>query len=152
MITAFETALWTGKDYFLPDFSLESAPIVSLSEIAERQGISLSFLEQLFGKLRRAGLVESLRGVNGGYRLTKNPTDIVLSEIIQAVDEPIKAHGCTPETKQACNGLSQRCLTHDLWGALEAHIGSFLQAITVSDVVEGRLPVTLGCESLEAAQ
>lgn len=115
--------------------------VVSLSDIATRQGISLSFLEQLFGKIRRAGLVESHRGAAGGYRLALSPTDLTLDKIIHAVDVDIKAHGCTPDSKIACTGRTDRCLTHDLWGALEEHIESFLASVTIQDVVDGRLPV-----------
>ncbi len=121
---------------------------VSLPEISSRQGISVSFLEQLFGKLRRAGLVDSHRGVSGGYVLAEPAARITLNRIIFAVDEDIKAHGCTPEVKIACTGKTERCLTHNLWGALEDHIEQFLASITVQDVVEGRLPVT----ALEAAE
>jgi len=134
-------------------FVPEAAPVVSLSDIASRQGISLSFLEQLCAKLRRAGLIESLRGVNGGYRFAKDPAHIALSEVIEAVDETIKAHGCTPETKQACNGLTNRCLTHNLWGALEAHIESFLESISVKDVIDGRFPTNFtDADEMEAAE
>ena len=118
----------------------------SLTDISRRQGISLSFLEQLFGKLRRAGLVESTRGPSGGYVLSAPANEMTLDRIIFAVDEDIKAHGCTPEAKIACTGKTDKCLTHNLWGALENHIGSFLASITVQDVVDGRLPV------LEAAE
>ena len=120
----------------------------SLTEISQRQGISLSFLEQLFGKLRRAGIVESHRGAMGGYVLTDKAADLTLEKIIFAVDEDIKAHGCTPETKIACTGKTDRCLTHNLWGALEDHIEQFLASITVQDVVDGRFPVP----ELEAAE
>ena len=120
----------------------------SLTEISQRQGISLSFLEQLFGKLRRAGIVESHRGAMGGYVLADKATDLTLEKIIFAVDEDIKAHGCTPEAKIACTGKTDRCLTHNLWGALEDHIEQFLASITVQDVVDGRFPVP----ELEAAE
>ena len=119
---------------------------VALSDIAARQSISLSFLEQLFGKLRRAGLVDSQRGASGGYRLVKDPSELTLDEIIFAVDEDIKAHGCTPEARQGCTGLSTKCLTHNLWGALEQHIEQFLAGITISDVLRQDFPV------LEAAE
>ena len=112
----------------------------SLSDISTRQNISLSFLEQLFGKLRRAGLVESTRGAAGGYQLSLEPSTLTLDKIIFAVNEDIKAHGCTPETKIACTGKTERCLTHDLWGALENHIEQFLASVTVQDVVDGRFP------------
>jgi Rrf2 family protein len=120
----------------------------SLSAIGARQNISVTFLEQLFGKLRRAGLVDSVRGAQGGYRLSKPASSISLDSIIHAVDAAPKAHGCTPETKIACTGKTDRCLTHDLWGALENHIESFLASVTVQDVVDGRLPVA----ALEAAE
>ena len=120
----------------------------SLTEISQRQGISLSFLEQLFGKLRRAGIVDSHRGASGGYVLAESATDLTLEKIIFAVDEDIKAHGCTPEAKIACTGKTDRCLTHNLWGALEDHIEQFLASITVQDVVDGRFPVA----EMEAAE
>ena len=120
----------------------------SLADIARRQGISLSFLEQLFGKLRRAGVVESYRGAAGGYQLARSADDVTLDVIIHAVDEDIKAHGCTPESKIACTGRTDRCLTHNLWGALEDHIESFLASVTVQDVVDGNLPVS----AMEAAE
>ena len=120
----------------------------SLTEISQRQGISLSFLEQLFGKLRRAGIVDSHRGASGGYVLAEKASDLTLEKIIFAVDEDIKAHGCTPEAKIACTGKTDRCLTHNLWGALEDHIEQFLASITVQDVVDGRFPVA----ELEAAE
>lgn len=120
--------------------------IVPLSDISTRQGISLSFLEQLFAKLKRAGLVESQRGATGGYRLVSSPTAITLDTIIFAVDEDIKAHGCTPEAKVACTGKSSKCLTHNLWGALEVHIEQFLAGITVSDVLAQRFPVVEAAE------
>lgn len=118
----------------------------SLADISQRQGISLSFLEQLFAKLRRAGLVESYRGSRGGYQLVHSASNVTLDQIIHAVDEDIKAHGCTPEAKIACTGRKERCLTHNLWGALENHIEQFLAAVTIQDVVDGRLPVMEAAE------
>ena len=123
----------------------------SLTEISQRQGISLSFLEQLFGKLRRAGIVDSHRGATGGYVLSDKATNLTLEKIIFAVDEDIKAHGCTPEAKLGCTGKIDRCLTHNLWGALEDHIEQFLASITVQDVVDGRFPVP-AINALEAAE
>lgn len=119
---------------------------VSLSDISARQGISLSFLEQLFGKLRKAGIVASKRGASGGYLLASSPDKIRLSAVIHAVDVDIKAHGCTPEAKLACTGKSDKCLTHNLWGALERHIEQFLADISIQDVVDGRLPVMEAAE------
>ena len=120
----------------------------SLQAISARQSISVSFLEQIFGKLRRAGMVESQRGAAGGYKLCAAPHEVTLEKIIFAVDEGIKAHGCTPEAKVACTGGTERCLTHNLWGALESNIEQFLASITVQDVVDGKLPVA----ELEAAE
>ena len=120
----------------------------SLSEISERQGISVTFLEQLFGKLRRGGLVESVRGAQGGYVLKVAASDLTLDRIIQAVDIDIKAHGCTPQDRVGCTGKTDRCLTHNLWGALENHIESFLGSITVADVIADNIPL----QALEAAE
>lgn len=114
---------------------------VRLNEIAERQGLSQAFLEQVFGDLRRARLVDSKRGPTGGYALTRSADTIALSDIIMAVEEEIRAHGCKPGAALGCTGRSARCLTHPLWGALEDHIGDFLQTITLQNVVDGDLPV-----------
>ena len=113
--------------------------VVALSEISGRQSISLSYLEQLFGKLRKAGLVESHRGHSGGYSLSRASEAIKLDEIIGAVDEDIKLHGCTPEIKQHCTGHTTQCMTHSLWDALEAHIEGFLAKVSVADVVAQNL-------------
>jgi len=113
--------------------------LVSLADISVRQKISLSFLEQLFRQIRQAGLIESQRGAHGGYRLLLRPTDVTLDQIIKAVDEPIKAHGCTPEARYSCTGSAERCLTHDLWGALESHIGQFMASVSLADVIAGRV-------------
>lgn len=122
--------------------------IVSLADIAARQKISLSYLEQLFRQIRQAGLVASVRGAQGGYKLTRAPDALNIASIIAAVDEAVKAHGCSPETNISCTGKSGRCLTHNLWGALESHIGDFLASVTVQDVVDGRFPVA----EMEAAE
>lgn len=123
----------------------------SLSAIGARQKISVTYLEQIFAKLRRAGLVESMRGAQGGYRLSRPARDIQLNAVITAVNAQAKAHGCTPEIRKACTGGTDQCLTHNLWGALEDHIGQFLSSISVQDVVDGRLPQTTSLE-LEAAE
>lgn len=108
---------------------------VSLTDIAARQVISQSFLEQLFRKLRLAGLVESARGASGGYALAKMPTEIRVSEIVSAVDEPIRTTACIPGEKIGCRGTNARCLTHHLWHDLGEHIESYLGSITLADVV-----------------
>jgi len=120
--------------------------VVALSEISSRQSISLSYLEQLFGKLRKAGLVQSHRGHSGGYSLSIPSGDIKLDAIISAVDEDIKLHGCTPEIKQHCTGHTTQCMTHSLWDALEAHIEGFLAKVSVADVVDQNLTIPEAAE------
>tara|TARA_B100000686_G_C15833314_1_gene499106 strand:+ start:36 stop:476 length:441 start_codon:yes stop_codon:yes gene_type:complete len=107
----------------------------SLSEISLRQGISLSFLEQLFLRLKKNNLVKSSRGPKGGYILTKNPEEIKLSNIIYAVDEKIKTVKCKKESKKGCNGKSVKCITHNLWEDLENHINSFFEENTLKDII-----------------
>ena len=107
----------------------------SLSEIALRQGIPISFLEQIFLKLKNNNLVESTRGPSGGYSLTKSPEEIKLSSIINAVDEKIKTVKCKRESKRGCNGKSSKCITHDLWDDLESHINNFFETNTLKDIL-----------------
>ncbi len=107
---------------------------VALADIAERQEISLSYLEQLFAKLRRGGLVKSVRGPGGGYLLARTAAEMHISDIILAVDEPIRATRCRPGSAKGCTGDSSRCLTHDLWEELGNQIYLFLSAITLEDV------------------
>ena len=107
---------------------------ISLSEISLRQGISISFLEQIFLKLKRNNLVQSSRGVSGGYILTRSPEEIKLSSIIKAVDEKVKTLGCKKESKKGCNGKSIKCITHDLWNDLEIHINNFFEKNTLKDI------------------
>lgn len=106
---------------------------VTLSEISSRQKISLSYLEQLFGKLRRASLVESVRGPGGGYCLAKDLSAVTVSEIILAVDEPIDATQCGG--KENCRD-EQKCLTHDLWATLNQRIFDFLGSVTLQQMVD----------------
>ena len=107
----------------------------SLSEISIRQGISLSFLEQLFLRLKKNNLVRSARGPHGGYVLSRSPEDIKLSSIINAVDEKIKTVKCKRESKRGCNGKSSKCITHDLWDDLESHINNFFETNTLKDIL-----------------
>ena len=100
---------------------------VSLNDISLRQNISLSYLEQLFSKLRNEKLVKSVRGPSGGYILEKNPKEIRISNIIFAVDEQVKTLNCKRESKKGCNGKTIKCITHDLWDDLENHINNFLK-------------------------
>jgi Rrf2 family iron-sulfur cluster assembly transcriptional regulator len=107
----------------------------SLSEISLRQGISISFLEQIFFKLKKNNLVQSSRGPTGGYSLTKKPQEIKLSSIIKAVDEKVKTVGCKKESKKGCNGKSVKCITHNLWDDLENHINDFFERNTLGDII-----------------
>ena len=107
----------------------------SLTEISLRQGISIAYLEQLFLKLRKNNLVQSARGPAGGYVLSKPPEDIKLLSIISAVDEKIKTVKCRKESKKGCNGKSIKCITHNLWDDLEAHINKFFYDNTLSDIL-----------------
>ena len=108
---------------------------INLTEISLRQGISLSFLEQLFSKLKKNNLVLSSRGPNGGYILSRGPDEIKLSSIISAVDEKIKTVKCKRESKKGCNGKSVKCITHDLWDDLENHINKFFENNTLNDIL-----------------
>jgi Rrf2 family iron-sulfur cluster assembly transcriptional regulator len=105
---------------------------VTLAAVSERQKISLSYLEQLFGKLRRHGLVDSVRGPGGGYNLARAAREVSVADIILAVDEPIDATQCGGQ--ENCHG-DRRCMTHELWAGLNAHIFSFLRGVTLADLV-----------------
>lgn len=105
---------------------------VTLAAISERQKISLSYLEQLFGKLRRHGLVDSVRGPGGGYNLARVAREVSVADIILAVDEPIDATQCGGRENCRDEG---RCMTHELWAGLNAHIFSFLRSVTLADLV-----------------
>ena len=107
----------------------------SLTEISLRQGISIAYLEQLFLKLRKNNLVQSVRGPSGGYVLSKPPEKIKLLSIISAVDEKIKTVKCRKELKKGCNGKSIKCITHNLWDDLEIHINKFFEENTLSDIL-----------------
>ena len=109
-----------------------------LALIAERQHISVAYLEQLFMKLRRAGLVSAVRGPKGGYRLTRKPSEISIADIMNAADEPVRMNRCTVEGTDWCLG-TRRCATHDLWKALGVHISSFLDAVSLQDVLDGTI-------------
>ena len=107
----------------------------NLTEISLRQGISISFLEQIFLKLKKSNLVKSSRGPAGGYSLTRSPEEIKLSSIIEAVDERVKTIGCKKESKKGCTGKSIKCITHNLWDDLETHINNFFEKNTLKDIV-----------------
>jgi Rrf2 family iron-sulfur cluster assembly transcriptional regulator len=112
---------------------------VALADIAERQEISLSYLEQLFGGLRRGGLVNSVRGPGGGYLMARSQDEMRIADIILAVDEPIKATRCSPGSPTGCHTSKGRCLTHDLWEELGNQIYLYLSSITLGDVCERRV-------------
>jgi len=109
---------------------------VALPMIAERQQISLAYLEQLFLKLRRTGLVESARGRTGGYRLGRPASAISVAEIMAAVDEDTRMTRCGGEEAAPCLP-GKRCLTHGLWDALGDQIGAFLESVTLQEVIDG---------------
>jgi len=109
---------------------------LALPMIAERQQISLAYLEQLFLKLRRAGLVASERGRSGGYRLGRPASTITVAEIMAAVEEDIRMTRCGGELEKPCIP-GQRCLTHSLWDALGDQIAAFLESVTLQEVIDG---------------
>ena len=109
---------------------------ISLRDISLRQSISLLYLEQIFLKLKKNNLVKSIRGINGGYILIKNPKQIKLSEIFSALDENVKTIGCKKESKRGCNGRSSKCITHNLWDQLDQHINDFFESVKLQDLVK----------------
>ncbi|HAQ33335.1 MAG: Rrf2 family transcriptional regulator [Alphaproteobacteria bacterium] len=112
---------------------------VALADIAESQEISLSYLEQLFARLRKGGLIKSVRGPGGGYMLAHAPEQTRISDIILAVDEPIRATRCMPGVPSGCRSNKTRCLTHDLWEELGHQIHIYLSSISIADICEHRI-------------
>ena len=108
---------------------------VSLRDISLRQGISLVYLEQLFLKLKKNKIVNSIRGNKGGYILNRNASEIKISEVFLAVEENVKTVGCDKHSKKGCNGKSIKCVTHDLWYDLEIHINNFFEKNTLKDIL-----------------
>ncbi len=123
---------------------------VTLAAISQRQHISLSYLEQLFGKLRRNELVESTRGPGGGYTLARKPEEITVADIILSVDEPIDATQCGG--KENCLGESGRCMTHELWSALNQRMVEFLDSVTLQKLVDDQLAKGVEVEAKPAAR
>lgn len=107
---------------------------VSLAEIAERRSMPLPYLEQLFAQLRRAGLVNSARGFQGGFTLSRSAESISLYDIISATDTAIKTTGCSGDDT-TCNGTGSKCLTHDLWQRLGDHVRDFFMRTTLASIV-----------------
>ena len=116
--------------------SFQSGKPVSLNDISLRQNISLSYLEQLFSKLKNGRLVKSVRGPSGGYVLDKNPKEIKLSNIIFAVDEKVKTLNCKKDYKKGCNGKNTKCITHNIWDDLEQHINTFFENKSLNDLLK----------------
>lgn len=116
----------------------EAGP-VSLSAISVRQGLPLAYLEQLFNRLKKANLVISCRGANGGYKLSRPRQDLRIYDVIAAVDTPLKATRCVDHDTVGCQGTSSRCMTHDLWGELSSVVQGFLQQVTLDDVCSHRV-------------
>ena len=112
---------------------------VSLRDISLRQGISLDYLEQIFSKLRKKEIVQSVRGTQGGYILSKKAKDIKLTNIFDAVDEKVKTVQCKKESKKGCNGKSTKCLTHNLWDELENHINDFFEKKSLEDLIQDNI-------------
>ncbi len=117
---------------------------VALADIAARQEISLSYLEQLFSKLRKGGVVKSVRGPGGGYLLAHPMEETRISDIILAVDEPIRATRCAPGSASGCVTNRSRCLTHDLWEELGNQIHLYLSSVSLADVCNKRVLGTSG--------
>jgi Rrf2 family iron-sulfur cluster assembly transcriptional regulator len=120
---------------------------VSLNDISIRQGISLSFLEQLFLQLKKKDLVTSVRGNLGGYKLSTEPNKIYLSSIIEAVNEDIKTTKCKLKSKKGCNGKLTKCATHNLWDGLSKHINNYFTSVTLQDVLDNKIPKNIPFEN-----
>ena len=108
---------------------------VSLRDISLRQGISIDFLEQIFSKLKKKEIVQSIRGTQGGYVLNRQPNEIKLTNIFDAVDEKVKTVQCKKDSKKGCNGKAIKCLTHNLWDELENHINNFFEEKSLEDLI-----------------
>jgi Rrf2 family iron-sulfur cluster assembly transcriptional regulator len=112
---------------------------VSLRDISLRQGISLDYLEQIFSKLRKKEIVQSVRGTQGGYVLNRKAKEIKLTNIFDAVDEKVKTVQCKKDSKRGCNGKPTKCVTHNLWDELENHINNFFDEKSLEDLLKDNL-------------
>eukprot|EP00210_Caulerpa_lentillifera_P008982 g8573.t1 len=117
---------------------------MTLKELSVNQGLSLAYLEQLMLLLRRAGLVRSVRGKNGGCSLARPARDISVFDIVEAVGEELKATRCQKEEGKGCLPSQGRCLSHNLWAGLELHIRSYLISISLEDICTGKMSVCIG--------
>ncbi len=108
---------------------------ISLRDISLRQDISLVYLEQLFSKLKKNKIVNSVRGKNGGYILSKHSSEIKISEIFIAVEEKVKTMNCEKHSKKGCNGRSDKCITHNLWDELDNYINNFFENKSLKDLI-----------------
>ncbi|WP_165187302.1 Rrf2 family transcriptional regulator [Caulobacter soli] len=130
---------------------------VALAEIAARQQISLSYLEQLFARLRRKGLVVSARGPGGGYRLAREACDTAIADIVLAVDEPLRATRCGISKMggktgaKGCMAGGAQCLTHDLWEEMGRQIHGYLASVSIADVLNGKLKEKSAAREMAAA-
>jgi len=113
----------------------DSGNPVSLAELASSQEITVPYLEQLFARLRKAGLVSSARGVNGGYNLAMDASNISIFSIVEAADESLQMTRCEPNSEAGCMSGKARCLTHDLWDGLGKQIECYLSGISLADIV-----------------
>jgi Rrf2 family iron-sulfur cluster assembly transcriptional regulator len=116
----------------------DGARAVPVSEIAERQQISQAYLEQIFARLRRRGIVTAQRGPGGGYRLTRPAAETTVADVVIAVDEPLRAIRCAGG-KAGCMRDGARCLTHDLWEETGRQLRDYLASVSLEDVACGRL-------------
>ena len=117
----------------------DSLRAVSLADIAARQQISLSYLEQLFARLRKRGLVKSVRGPGGGYRLALDACETRIADIVLAVDEPLRATRCGQTAGKGCMLGGERCMTHDLWEEMGRQLHGYLASVSLADVLAGKL-------------
>lgn len=118
---------------------------VPLADVSARQSIDLGYLEQIFTKLRKVGLVDSVRGPGGGYLLKRSKSEIVVSDVMFAVDENIKMTRCEHKTGMGCLDNKSRCITHHFWEELEGHIYQFLKSMTIEDVIAKNIKPRLAC-------
>jgi len=112
---------------------------VSLADISARQDIALSYLEQIFMHLRRAGIVKSVRGPGGGYTVAYDPAKMTISQIVAAVDESIKMTRCSDSSEEGCSKTKAKCITHNLWEGLSRKIEEYLSSISLDDVCQRRV-------------